>query len=216
MRAFEAFVGSGVSLPGRQGFAGAARQLQILCVHDITSARDDRRITTGLQDFAGQTGEHSLFVSLACCFPARHGCPSAAVRGGAVAAPERDPRDRSRRPRLGRERQRRSGFGEFQHERRWQGVLRGGAASGRQPAARRFRCPVLVFNPHQPVRAAACGWTLREVAPGDRPARHRVHRLANPMLAVHGKSPEARQYSGRQVGADWVCPFHATGEDGRR
>ncbi len=29
----------------------------------------------------------------------------------------------------------------------------------------------------------------------------------NPMLARHGVSSEARQYSGRQVGEDWVCPF---------
>ena len=30
----------------------------------------------------------------------------------------------------------------------------------------------------------------------------------NPMLAVHGASSEARQYSGRRRGADWICPFH--------
>jgi FPC/CPF motif-containing protein YcgG len=30
---------------------------------------------------------------------------------------------------------------------------------------------------------------------------------ANPMLDEHGSSSEARQYSGRVVGEDWVCPF---------
>ena len=29
----------------------------------------------------------------------------------------------------------------------------------------------------------------------------------NPMLARHGDASEARQYSGRAVGGDWVCPF---------
>ena len=29
----------------------------------------------------------------------------------------------------------------------------------------------------------------------------------NPMLAVHGEESEARQYSGRVVDDDWVCPF---------
>ena len=29
----------------------------------------------------------------------------------------------------------------------------------------------------------------------------------NPMLARHGESSEARQYSGRMVGDDWKCPF---------
>ena len=29
----------------------------------------------------------------------------------------------------------------------------------------------------------------------------------NPMLARHGESSEARQYSGRAVGDAWSCPF---------
>ena len=29
----------------------------------------------------------------------------------------------------------------------------------------------------------------------------------NPMIARHGEASEARQYSGREVGDDWVCPF---------
>jgi FPC/CPF motif-containing protein YcgG len=32
---------------------------------------------------------------------------------------------------------------------------------------------------------------------------------ANPMLAVHGKSSAARQYSGRAVEPGWHCPFRA-------
>ena len=29
----------------------------------------------------------------------------------------------------------------------------------------------------------------------------------NPMLSKYGQASEARQYSGRQVGEDWQCPF---------
>ena len=29
----------------------------------------------------------------------------------------------------------------------------------------------------------------------------------NPMLSRHGETSEARQYSGRDVGNDWECPF---------
>ena len=29
----------------------------------------------------------------------------------------------------------------------------------------------------------------------------------NPMIARHGDVSEARQYSGREVGDGWVCPF---------
>ena len=34
----------------------------------------------------------------------------------------------------------------------------------------------------------------------------------NPMLKQHGESSEARQYSGREVGAEWRCPFSAQAE----
>ena len=30
----------------------------------------------------------------------------------------------------------------------------------------------------------------------------------NPMLARHGETSEARQYSGRRIDEGWVCPFH--------
>jgi FPC/CPF motif-containing protein YcgG len=47
---------------------------------------------------------------------------------------------------------------------------------------------------------------------GDDPATilERDRKLAgdiNPMLARHGESSEARQYSGRLVTDDWTCPF---------
>ena len=34
----------------------------------------------------------------------------------------------------------------------------------------------------------------------------------NPMLSRHGDTSEARQYSGRAVGADWACPFRYAGD----
>lgn len=90
---------------------------------------------------------------------------------------------------------------------------------GLHPAAsrpgRRFQCPVLVFNPHsqfEQLRADGRYDKLREaivqrdVAYAGSP---------NPMLAVHGRSSEARQYSGRRVDADWVCPFSPAGRGDR-
>ena len=35
--------------------------------------------------------------------------------------------------------------------------------------------------------------------------------VPNPMLSRHGSISEARQYSGRHVGEDWVCPFSGRG-----
>ena len=74
--------------------------------------------------------------------------------------------------------------------------------------ARRFAVPALVFNLHdQFERLRRDG----RYAPMRRTILDRDARYSgsiNPMLAEHGSISEARQYSGRAVGADWTCPFH--------
>jgi uncharacterized protein len=73
--------------------------------------------------------------------------------------------------------------------------------------ARRFARPTLVFNLHnqfETLRAQGKYETMREKI------LVRDEALAgsrNPMLARHGQSSEARQYSGRVVGEEWRCPF---------
>lgn len=73
--------------------------------------------------------------------------------------------------------------------------------------ARRFAHPVLVFNLHDQFER------LREQGRYERMRTailDRDLRLAgslNPMLSRHGEASEARQYSGRQTGEDWRCPF---------
>jgi len=73
--------------------------------------------------------------------------------------------------------------------------------------ARRFDKPVLVFNLHdQFVRLRQQG--LYEKMRGiimDRDIE--LAGSANPMLARHGESSEAKQYSGRVVDSDWECPY---------
>lgn len=74
--------------------------------------------------------------------------------------------------------------------------------------ARRFKRPVIVFNLHDQfvqLRADQRYETIRETI------LERDLTLAgsiNPMLARHGDSSEAAQYSGREVDANWKCPFH--------
>ncbi|MBT2186785.1 guanitoxin biosynthesis heme-dependent pre-guanitoxin N-hydroxylase GntA [Sphingobium nicotianae] len=85
-------------------------------------------------------------------------------------------------------------------------------AVGLHPAAsrpaRRFERPVIVFNLHDQfelLRQEGRYETIRETI------LERDERLAgsvNPMLARHGEASEAAQYSGREVSADWKCPFH--------
>lgn len=73
--------------------------------------------------------------------------------------------------------------------------------------ARRFSHPTMVFNLHnqfEQLRGDGRYERMRETI------LKRDIKLAgdiNPMLARHGESSEARQYSGRAVGEDWTCPF---------
>ena len=77
--------------------------------------------------------------------------------------------------------------------------------------ARRFGRPALVFNLHdqfEQLRAAGRYEKLRDSILA------RDEKLAgsiNPMLARHGDSSEARQYSGRAVEAGWQCPYSGRG-----
>lgn len=73
--------------------------------------------------------------------------------------------------------------------------------------ARRFDVPALVFNLHdqfERLRAEGRYETLRQSII-DRDIA--LSGSMNPMLARHGERSEARQYSGRAVGDDWLCPF---------
>lgn len=76
-----------------------------------------------------------------------------------------------------------------------------------QRLARRFPLTALVFNLHRQFEQ------LRAEARYERFSEAIIERdvafqgYANPMLDEHGSSSEAKQYSGRAVGEDWVCPF---------
>ena len=73
--------------------------------------------------------------------------------------------------------------------------------------ARRFERPALVFNLHDQFE------TLRAEGRYERIRDTILERdvdlagSVNPMLARHGDASEAAQYSGREVGPDWQCPF---------
>lgn len=73
--------------------------------------------------------------------------------------------------------------------------------------ARRFERPALVFNLHdqfEQLRATGLYDKMRSTILARDVA---LAGDVNPMLARHGTMSEARQYSGRAVGSDWVCPF---------
>jgi FPC/CPF motif-containing protein YcgG len=87
-----------------------------------------------------------------------------------------------------------------------------GVHPGAQPQGAPLRLRGAGVQPAQPIRDPARGRPLREDARGHHRARHRLQRLAQPDAGVHGEASEARQYSGRVVGAQWRCPFSAQAE----
>lgn len=82
-----------------------------------------------------------------------------------------------------------------------------GLHPGASRASRRFAHPALVMNMHdqfERLRADGRYDRMREVI------RERDEAFCgspNPVLRNFGEQSEARQYSGRDVSADWKCPF---------
>jgi uncharacterized protein len=83
------------------------------------------------------------------------------------------------------------------------------AASSR--AARRFAWPTLAFNPHRQFETLKTTGQYRRFQAAIRSAERALQGDVNPMLSEFGDRSEAAQYSGRKVGEDWQCPFHARG-----
>jgi FPC/CPF motif-containing protein YcgG len=82
-----------------------------------------------------------------------------------------------------------------------------GLHPGASRPARRFARPTMVFNLHdqfETLREQGRYETMREKIMVRDEA---VAGSRNPMLARHGETSEARQYSGRAVDGAWRCPF---------
>jgi FPC/CPF motif-containing protein YcgG len=82
-----------------------------------------------------------------------------------------------------------------------------GMHPGASRASRRTPMPILVFNPFAQFEQ------LREEGRYDRMSQvirardEAVCGSPNPMLANHGDDTAAKQFSGRLLGEDWVCPL---------
>jgi FPC/CPF motif-containing protein YcgG len=87
-----------------------------------------------------------------------------------------------------------------------------GLHPGASRYARRLAHPAMVFNLHAQFEY------LREQGRYDRLREAIIERdvamngSPNPMLAVHGQSSEALQYSGREIDGPWECPFKPRGK----
>ncbi len=74
--------------------------------------------------------------------------------------------------------------------------------------ARQFPYPALVFNLHEQfetLREEGHYYKMRDII---RERDRKLQGYVNAMVADHGTSSEAKQYSGRVVDESWKCPFH--------
>jgi uncharacterized protein len=74
-------------------------------------------------------------------------------------------------------------------------------------AARRAPMAMLAFNPHHQFEQLRADGKYSRVQKIVQARDIILQGNINPMLAEHGTVSEAAQYSGRAVGANWVCPF---------
>ncbi|WP_373486957.1 guanitoxin biosynthesis heme-dependent pre-guanitoxin N-hydroxylase GntA [Blastomonas sp.] len=73
--------------------------------------------------------------------------------------------------------------------------------------ARRFERPALVFNLHDQFEQLRNAGRYEKLRGAILARDLMLAGSENPMLARHGSTSEARQYSGREVANDWGCPF---------
>lgn len=82
-----------------------------------------------------------------------------------------------------------------------------GLHPGASRRARRLGVPAIVFNLHSQFRDLRAEGRYEKMRTVILARDEAYDGSANPMLARHGEVSEARQYSGRAVGAEWVCPW---------
>ncbi len=81
--------------------------------------------------------------------------------------------------------------------------------------ARRFVVPAIVFNLHDQFEEMRKDGLYEKLHDKIMERDRRFAGSVNPMLQKFGEGSEARQYSGRQVGDEWKCPFHRETADAR-
>ena len=176
---------------------------------DMRTDTSDARITAELQAFAARADDNSPFLSLAIVFeqtpPLSEGEFEAALWRRLQAIHDIDLQSHDWDPDVSSDpRSPDFGMSVGGH-----GFYVVGLHPGASRPARRFSQAMLVFNLHSQF--------LRLKEDGRYPKMQSMISARdielcgsrNPMLAAHGVASEAPQYSGRVVGPQWVCPFHA-------
>lgn len=191
----------------------AKQQMRFVIGRDIRSAWDDLRILPSLLDLAqSYRADPVLFQSLVVLFEEDAGLDEAGFEANLWAriqsltdkdewlGQQPDPRvsDAPDEPHFS------LSFGG-------EAFFVVGLHPGASRPARRFERPALVFNLHDQFEQLRAQGRYEKLRASIIDRDVATAGSENPMLARHGSISEARQYSGRAVGADWVCPFAGRG-----
>lgn len=208
-RRFDAFV-SDPAFPCVGAKSALAKgQIRIVVGRDMRSAWDDLRIYPNLLDLAWTYArEPSLFHSLAVVFEEDSGLDEEGFERCLWARLESltqkdDFHGQMADPRVSAD----PGDPHFSLSFGGEAFFVVGLHPRASRPARRFERPALIFNLHdqfEQLRASGVYDKMRSTILARDVA---LAGDVNPMLARHGTMSEARQYSGRAVGSDWVCPF---------
>jgi FPC/CPF motif-containing protein YcgG len=193
--------------------AAAQEGIEFVEAGDLREEACDRQLLARLQRFAAAAPADALFVSIVALFP---DTPKLAEADFELALWQRlqalhqlDAREFGWDPSVSSD----PGSPQFSMSLGGRAFYVIGLHPGASRRARRFPVTAMVFNLHSQFE------TLREDGRYDKMRAAITERdvaysgSRNPMLKVHGEASEARQYSGRAVGAEWRCPFSARRQD---
>ena len=182
-------------------------QLQELIAGDLRSCQHDAAILEALGVFIQQNDGDAVFVSFAVMFPDTPVLDEtsfeAALWRRLSALHQLDANQHAWDPGVSSE----PASANFSMSLGGRAFYVVGMHPGASRQARRITSAALVFNPHQQfeiLRGEGRYEALRQTVASRDLA---LSGSRNPMLAAHGTSSAANQYSGRAVGKDWGCPF---------
>jgi FPC/CPF motif-containing protein YcgG len=189
--------------------AAAQQGVEFFEAGDLRCPADDAALLARLQAFASVAPADALFVSFVAIFA---GTPKLAEDAFEAALWQRlqalhalDARDHGWDPSVSDD----PASPQFSMSFGGRAFYVVGLHPGASRRARRFPFAALVFNLHSQFEALREDGRYEKMRAAITERDIAYSGSRNPMMKVHGEASEARQYSGRIVGAGWRCPFSA-------
>lgn len=193
--------------------AHARHSIEYSVAWNIESPGDDAAIAKQLQQFASQASPDALFVSLVVGFVESRRMSEVdfekALWRRLQSLHDLDRTNFAWDPRVSNDPQ----SPDFSMSIGGKGFYVIGVHPNASRMARRFECAALVFNLHSQFEQLRADGRYVPLTKAIARRDIALSGAKNLMLAKHGESSEARQYSGRELRSDWRCPFRATVED---